>query len=156
DDHLLPLKLQESCPQALEGLAVETSPPTDTSVVSLSSDGRRLTLSVAHVPRSADRLRLKLLSGPDRNVVGSLSIRISDAYLTPRSLPSDPQRGELDSIPPNRPAQVQVVSDDPRLAAALVPQPLPGYYRVLPAPGRNGHVILEGLTPSLGTVPVFL
>lgn len=149
DDHRLPLALEASCPRELGGLAVETVPPTDASVAQLSADGRRLDLSIGHVPAGSAALRVKLFAGATRTLVGATSVRISEGWRGTRALLLDPELGELDSIPTNREVRVQLLSPDASLAPAFVPQSLPGYYTV-----QKGRV--QGLVPTGGTVPVLV
>ncbi len=153
DDHRLPLELGPSCPQGQQDLTVETSPPSASAVLSQSADGRRLVVSLGHVPRGLPALELRLLAGPARAVVGSVTVPITVGYLGTRAQLLDPQVGELDVIPTNRRVRVELLVPDPSLAPALTPEPLAGYYTI--ADTRSG-VEIQGTSPSGGTVPILV
>ncbi|MHB8416563.1 MAG: hypothetical protein ACYDCL_00705 [Myxococcales bacterium] len=153
DDHRLPLELGANCPRTPQELTVETSPPTASAVLSQSADGRRLLVSLGHVPRSLPALDLRLLAGPARAVVGSVSVPITEGYLGTRAQLVDPQVGVLDAIPTNRKVRVELLVPDPSLATALTPEPLAGYYTVV---GARPGVEIQGLAASGGTVPILV
>ncbi len=150
DDHGLPLVLGENCPRAPQDLSVETSPPSASAVISRSADGRRLMLSLGHVPRGLPSLELRLFAGPERALLGSVSIPITEGYLGTRARLYDPQIGELSAVPTNRKVRVELLVPDPNLAPSLSVEPLHGYYSV----ARTRPVEIQGTLESGGTIPI--
>ncbi len=154
DDHRLPLALGESCPHGPQDLTVETSPPSASAVLSQSADGRRLVVSLGHVPaRGLPSLDVRLLSGTTHALVGSVTVPITEGHLGTRARLVDPQIGELDAIPTNRRVRVDLLVPDPSLAPALTPESLPGYYQVL---GSRPRLEIQGTAPSGGTIPILV
>ncbi len=152
DDHRLPIELGTNCPPASPDWAVETSPPSSAAILSQSADGRRLVVSLGHVPRGLPTLELRLLAGPGRALVGSATLPITVGYLGTRARLVDPEVGELDAIPTNRKVRIELLVPDPALAPMLAPEPLPGYYTVA---GTHPFEII-GSAPSGGTVPILV
>jgi hypothetical protein len=69
EDHRLPLALGDRCPVDLGGLAVETTPPSGAYVESVSSEGRRIDISLGHVPRRVSALDVRLVRGATRTII---------------------------------------------------------------------------------------
>ena len=133
---------------------METTPSSQATVVSVGGHGR-ISLSLGLVPRGAQVLRIELRAGPRRVIVGSASVPLTDAWSFTRAALHDPEAGDVDVIPTNRPVEVRVLSSDFRMASALTVEPLPGFYNVTPGKATQPTTI-QGLAESGGSVPILV
>ncbi|MBI5509701.1 MAG: hypothetical protein HY903_13185 [Deltaproteobacteria bacterium] len=149
EDHRLPVVLGDRCPSDLSGLAAETTPPSAAYVERVSSDGKQVEVRLGHVPRHVDTLELRLLRGATRAIVGATRVEVRSSYTPVQVNLIDPHLGEIAVIPTNREVRLQWATPDSKIAAAIVPVSLPGYYSVRDS---GGEMLIRGETRTSGSL----